>query len=246
MMLEAAVARLVETLDPTTLHASLAILEGIPPTRWQDVDLPTQESAKAWREVLEAWRTEWAEAPPEMLARSVRAVAYATERASRDSSRVDVVWTGPRTRIPLRRTWRVLEELIEGAQRDLLLVSYVVHTMPALVRRLDDALARGVRVSLLFERGERHGGSLSFDAAKRIKDALPGLKLLTWSDPDGRVHVKAVVADDSAALITSANLTGAAIRKNMELGVLLQGGSAPRRIREHFDRLLVDGVLVEV
>lgn len=246
MRLESAVARLIEALDPATLHASLTKLEELPLTKWGDIGLPTPESAKAWEDVLAAWRTEWPEAPPEMLARFVRSVAYATERASRDSSRVDVVWTGPRTRTPLRRTWRVLEELIEGARQDLLLVSYVVHTMPALVRKLDGALARGVRVSLLFERGERHGGSLSFDAAKKIKEALPGMNLLTWSDPDGRVHVKAVVADDSAALITSANLTGAAIYKNMELGVLIRGGSAPRRIREHFDRLLADGVLVEI
>jgi len=246
MKLESAVARLIEVLDPTTLHDSLTKLEGLSFPKWEDIVLPTPESAKAWKDVLTAWRTEWPEAPPRMLAHFIRSVVYATERASRGSTQVDVVWTGPKSRTPLRRTWRVLEELIEGAHQDLLLVSYVVHTMPDLVRKLDDALARGVRVSILFERGDRHGGSLSFDAARKIREALPGINLLTWSDPEGRVHVKAAVADDSAALITSANLTGAAIHRNMELGVLIRGGSAPRKIREHFDRLLADGVLVEI
>jgi len=87
---------------------------------------------------------------------------------------------------------------------------------------------------------------LSFDAAKAVREALPGVRLLTWSDPDGRVHVKAVVADDVAALVTSANLTGAAINiGTWKLGVLISGGSAPKRIRERFDRLLADRIFAE-
>ena len=245
MTLENAVVRLVEALDSATLRTLLAKLEGASDPTEEAIAFPTRESARAWEDALEVWRAECPEATTRMLVRFVRSVASATERATRNASRVDVVWTGPKTRVRLRRTRRVLDELIEGAHKDLLLVSYVVHTMPDLVRKLDEALARGVRVSILFERGSWYGGSLSFDAARAVREALPGVRLLTWSDPDGRVHVKAVVADDDAALVTSANLTGAAIHRNMELGVLIRGGPAPKRIREHFDHLLVDGILAE-
>jgi phosphatidylserine/phosphatidylglycerophosphate/cardiolipin synthase-like enzyme len=46
--------------------------------------------------------------------------------------------------------------------------------------------------------------------------------------------------------VSSANLTAFALELNMELGVLVRGGPAPRRVREHFDRMIRAGILVEV
>jgi cardiolipin synthase len=40
--------------------------------------------------------------------------------------------------------------------------------------------------------------------------------------PGGVLHAKAVVADDEAVFITSANLTEAALDRNIELGVLIR------------------------
>jgi phosphatidylserine/phosphatidylglycerophosphate/cardiolipin synthase-like enzyme len=37
------------------------------------------------------------------------------------------------------------------------------------------------------------------------------------------MHAKAAVADSSTAFLTSANLTEAALERNMELGVLIHG-----------------------
>ena len=50
----------------------------------------------------------------------------------------------------------------------------------------------------------------------------------------------------SQALVTSANLTGAALGENMELGLLVKGGSAPRRLSRHFMGLIDAGVLEPV
>ena len=41
------------------------------------------------------------------------------------------------------------------------------------------------------------------------------------------LHAKAAVADESVALVSSANLTQSALSGNMELGVVVRGGSVP-------------------
>ena len=64
--------------------------------------------------------------------------------------------------------------------------------------------------------------------------------------PGGKLHVKAAIADEYAALVTSANLTGAALNENMELGLLVKGGSVPRRLSRHFMSLIDDEVLERV
>jgi phosphatidylserine/phosphatidylglycerophosphate/cardiolipin synthase-like enzyme len=57
------------------------------------------------------------------------------------------------------------------------------------------------------------------------------------------MHAKTVVADDAAAFVTSANLTGAAMGHNMELGLLVRGGATPRRLARHFHLLVENGTL---
>jgi phosphatidylserine/phosphatidylglycerophosphate/cardiolipin synthase-like enzyme len=54
------------------------------------------------------------------------------------------------------------------------------------------------------------------------------------------MHVKAAVADKSAALVGSANLSAAAMDRNMELGVLIAGDPLPRLLERHI-RLLIAG-----
>jgi cardiolipin synthase len=43
--------------------------------------------------------------------------------------------------------------------------------------------------------------------------------------------------------VTSANLTGAAMTDNMELGLVVKGGDVPKRIGRHFQSLITDDVL---
>ncbi len=62
----------------------------------------------------------------------------------------------------------------------------------------------------------------------------------------GTLHAKCAVADDDVLLVSSANLTAYALEFNMELGVLVTRGDAPRRVKEHFDELVRRGVLEKV
>lgn len=57
------------------------------------------------------------------------------------------------------------------------------------------------------------------------------------------MHAKCAVADRRVAFVTSANLTGAAMTDNMELGLVVRGGDVPRRIANHFDALITSGTL---
>jgi len=52
-----------------------------------------------------------------------------------------------------------------------------------------------------------------------------------------------LVIDNSAALVGSANITGAALGKNLECGLLVRGGPAPHNLRSHVQGLVNRGEL---
>lgn len=172
----------------------------------------------------------------------------ARQRVERELS-VELVWTGPTTRfVPTRRTEQVLLDLIAGATRDFFLVSFVAYDIPTIVTALNDAANRGVRIRILLEASMSHGGTLNYDPAAIMRMCVPMAELLTWKEKpepfvDGKVHAKVAVIDGARAFITSANLTGHALEKNMEAGVLIHGGQVPRLLIDHLDALIDVGSL---
>ncbi len=54
----------------------------------------------------------------------------------------------------------------------------------------------------------------------------------------GILHVKCAVADGEWLFLSSANLTRQAFTINMELGMLLRGGTIPVRVEQQFERLI--------
>jgi len=63
---------------------------------------------------------------------------------------------------------------------------------------------------------------------------------------DGRVHAKVAVADGSTCFITSANLTGYAMDRNMEAGLLVSGGHVPRLLEQHLQSLVDTKVVASI
>jgi phosphatidylserine/phosphatidylglycerophosphate/cardiolipin synthase-like enzyme len=59
----------------------------------------------------------------------------------------------------------------------------------------------------------------------------------------GILHVKCAVTDGRWLFLSSANLTEYAFTLNMELGLLVTGGSLPGQVEAQFDRLIEVGVL---
>ena len=56
--------------------------------------------------------------------------------------------------------------------------------------------------------------------------------------PAGVLHAKAVVTDDEAVFVTSANLTEAALDRNIEVGLLVRDRALAASVSSHFRGLI--------
>jgi cardiolipin synthase A/B len=165
-----------------------------------------------------------------------------TQAASQQS--VELVWTGPTTPfVSARRTEQTLLQVINASTNSLFMTSFVAYDVPTLVVALNNAIARGVKVSLLLELSQKEGGTISFDSIGVLRSHVPKAIIYYWRYKDGAflsgsVHAKIALADSSMCFITSANLTGKAMDKNMEAGVLIEGGKLPQQLYDHLESLV--------
>lgn len=179
-------------------------------------------------------------------------VALAAQRARPTT---ELVWTGPPTPIvPARKTEQVLFDLIEEATSRLTITSFGVFQIPRLVHAMERAIQRNVNLRIVL--GDRESKSdMEVDRQKQQLGPVVASKatLLQWPadrrmrDEQGRsglMHVKVVVSDSRKAFLTSANLTEAALERNMELGLLLSGGEIPESVERLVDALWAAGDLV--
>lgn len=180
---------------------------------------------------------------PGELAPMLLAASHAVENVSNRQS-TELVWTGPTTPfVSARRTEQALLQVINSARQTLFVTSFVAYDVSIIVKALNDANARGVDISMLLELSQDHGGSISFDAIGKMRALVPSARLYAWHERavpfiDGRVHAKVAVADGRICFITSANLTGFAMDRNMEAGLLISGGDVPRTLDQHLQALV--------
>ena len=113
------------------------------------------------------------------------------------------------------------------------------------MKALQDAIGRNVEVDILLESSKDHGGKINIDSIETFLNRLPAANIYSWAQESkssgkwtGAVHAKCAVADRALAFITSANLTSAAMERNMELGVLIRGGPLPAKLDQHLRALL--------
>lgn len=191
---------------------------------------------------------------PSALSLALRSASEADE-SRRDSQSVELVWTGPvGIESNLRRTDQVLLDLIQSARKSLFIVSFAAYDIPEISGALLSAANRGVHISLVLESADASDGKVAFDALAALGEQVARMSsVYVWPldkrprDGKGRhgsLHVKCAVADESAALISSANLTGYAMNLNMELGILIRGGDVPSRVSDHLHELICEEVLV--
>lgn len=211
---------------------------------------PTALLRQQAADLVKAWKATAPGVTGDAIAMALRA-SGATADAIRGEMTVEPVWTGPATpEIAVRLTRAALLEVIGVARHRLVLVSYAAYKVPDLVDALQGACNRGVDVRFVLETSEASKGALSFDASAAFEALVGQARFYVWPadqrPPGGKLHVKAAIADEHAALVTSANLTGAALDENMELGLLVRGGGVPRRLAQHFMELMDEGILREV
>lgn len=191
------------------------------------------------------------------------AVAYALTLAGEASASVhrpDLVWSGASVPgVHARKTRQVFDELVGGAERSLWISSYTYwdgsQAFAKLAARMD--AMSGLKVKLLLNIQRKHGDTSAADAlaadfATTLWKSWPGQRQPeVFYDPralkDGTekavLHAKAVVADDRAAFVTSANLTEKAFDENIEVGLLTRDRTVALSLARHFSVLIERGIL---
>lgn len=256
------VARLAEELPSATVESLAGLLEaqlldaeaGRSPVAEGATPVPAAQSAI--RSLLREW-AELKERPsPEALAWALRAACAADRRQSERES-VELVWTGPTPpHVKLRRIDQALLELIRGAKRELMLVTFAAYKVPELRQALLDATDRGVKLTFLLETVEDSRGKVTFDPIKALGEDLAS-RAEVWHWPldqrprdekgrHGRLHAKLAIADRERLLVSSANLTEYAMRMNLECGLAVSGGSTAGALSESLGQLLRQGILTVV
>lgn len=158
----------------------------------------------------------------------------------RSQTSTELVWTGPTfPSAGLRSTEQVLLDLVRSANKTLFITTFAAYKIQSLADALNQAVLRGVRIVFILESKDDSNGKVSFNPALALLK-FPGAKVEVFVWPlenrprnakgqYGSLHAKFVVADGDKLFISSANLTEYALNLNIELGVLIKGGDAPRR-----------------
>lgn len=188
----------------------------------------------------------------------IRTVEDATARVPMP----DLVWSGPEVPgLHARDTRRVYEELLGAAKRSIWVCSYAYFDGPrafkVLAQRMDSLPE--LRVTLLLNIQRKWGDTTSPEQLVRKftdrfwGDDWPGSarpnvyydpRSLELGGPKGVLHAKAVVTDDEAVFITSANLTEAALDRNIEMGLVIRDHALAASVTSHF-RGLIDRNLLK-
>ncbi|HVX22746.1 MAG TPA: DISARM system phospholipase D-like protein DrmC [Acidimicrobiales bacterium] len=202
-------------------------------------------------ELCSAWESSAPGVSGAALALSLRACA-ATAHSIRGAQSVELAWTGPPTAVPLRKTREALRDLTKNAQSSLILVSFSAYRDDDITAQLEEAAARGVELTLILETTADSRGGLDREARDAFDALADKASFYSWPatqrvvGTSSLMHVKAAIADKSAALVGSANLSAAAMERNMELGVLIVGEPLPRLLERHVRLLIANDELCQI
>ncbi|GAA2138808.1 DISARM system phospholipase D-like protein DrmC [Glycomyces algeriensis] len=242
--LRAKATELLELVGPVALADQAgAITDGTPPSIVAE-RLGRPDAAPVIAAVAEAARS----CGPD------RAEAYLEGLADGHALRpqdIETVWTGPAVHgVPVRSTQLALLNLVGGSTRELWLSTYSAKPHAPLLEAIERAMQRGVSVAIAIEILAGAGSAISGSEPAAAFALLKGAKLYTWpvaSRPsDAKLHAKLALADATTLLVTSANFTTSGLERNLEAGLLVKGGSAPKRAAEHLKALVRSGHLTRI
>lgn len=183
------------------------------------------------------------------------------DEATASTLKPDVVWSGPGVPgLHARETRWVYEELLSSAKQSIWISTYAFfdghRAFEVIARNLDANV--GLTVNILLNIQRKRGDTTAADQlVRRFADHFwnedwPGTRRPNvWYDPrsldedgpTGVLHAKAVVVDNETSFITSANLTEAALDRNVELGVLLRDRTFSLTVAGYFQVLIDKGML---
>ena len=183
------------------------------------------------------------------------------DAATSRTLRPDIVWSGPEVPgLHARDTRRVFEELLGSAEHSVWVSTYAFfdghRAFNVLAQRMDENASITVTLLLNIQR-KRLDTTAADQLVRRFADRFwttdwPGAsrpsvyydpRALELDGPAGVLHAKAIVIDDEVLLVTSANLTEAALDRNIELGLLVRDSALAATVSTHF-RTLIDRKLL--
>jgi len=261
-LIAAEACRLAETLPGPALLALADAISGCDLSDWQAArgrvldSLPHHLYRTLAAAFVDAWHERAGTVPRDAVVLALLTAAKASNGGASQAA-VELVWTGPDVEvIPIRHTEQALLQLLDAAERRIVLMSYAVYRIPRVREALLRAADRGCSIDVLLETPDHQEGEKAYDTLIAIGPAVASrARILIWpaearpTDAKGRpglMHVKAAVADSHRLLLTSANLTEYAFTMNMELGMMVTGGGLPGQIERHFDRMVERGVLLPI
>jgi phosphatidylserine/phosphatidylglycerophosphate/cardiolipin synthase-like enzyme len=178
------------------------------------------------------------------------------EEATSKMPKPDLVWSGPEVPgLHARDTRRVYEELLGSAERTVWASTFAFFDGPkafeVLAGRMDST--PDLQVTLLLNIQRKWGDTTKAEHLVRQfadhfwKTDWPGSsqpnvyydpRSLELDGPAGVLHAKALVTDDEAVFVTSANFTEAALDRNIEIGLLVRDRALAANLTCHFQGLI--------
>ena len=190
----------------------------------------------------------------------LRTLVADRERSGSQGPSVDLVWTGPEGNESWSRdTGVVIRELFVSARESVLVVGFAIHRgreiFQLLSERMEEIPTLKVQMFLNVARALRdttRSDQLLLRFASDFKrQHWPGKRLPEiYYDPRSlaideatrtSLHAKCVVVDGARSLVTSANFTEAAQRRNIEVGVLVHDEPFARSLIDQFQGLVCTG-----
>ncbi len=225
---EAAVQRLPATHNSNLVHLTKQVLQ-----------------------MAAAGRMSW-----EALGWTLQTTALAYRRWQADHQ-LELLWAGPApaSQVPARRIDQALYDLVAGAQREIVLVTFAASRIQRLTDALFKAAQRGVLIRLILEFEDSSEGQLSRDAVRAFPVELAArAQIYEWPAEHrernqygkvGKLHAKVAVIDDKA-LVSSANLTDDAFTRNLEVGVMVYNPAFLETMRSYLGSLVESGILTRL
>jgi phosphatidylserine/phosphatidylglycerophosphate/cardiolipin synthase-like enzyme len=187
----------------------------------------------------------------------------AERELQRAAHRAELVWTGPE--VPgagSRDTSVVVRELIESAERSVLIATYAIYRGAEVFKLLAGRMSVLPDLSVrMFVNVARPPGSQATEdqllrsfverfvtedwpTGARFPEVFYDPRALSDAPgPKSVLHAKCVVVDDRRAFVSSANFTEAAQQRNIEAGVVVDDPAFAGALRDQFESLAGAGLL---
>lgn len=148
------------------------------------------------------------------------ALKQARKKKHLEKSALELCWTGPRKGITVRRTEQALTELLTMSEERIDILGYYVSPYAdRLTNLIKKKLEEGVKTTMIINNLEEKQ-----ELIRWIENLSKPLEIYDWegSDIDSILHAKCILSDQKRAFIGSSNFTYHGMRRNIEMGLLVE------------------------